>query len=370
MIEVANLSKRYGSHLAVNDVSFQVNDGEVLGFLGPNGAGKSTIMNILTGYLSPTQGSVKIDGYDILDSPDEAKRHIGYLPEQPPLYLDMTVKEYLTFMFELKKVKLPKGPHIQEICRLVKIEDVYNRIIKNLSKGYRQRVGIAQALIGNPDVLILDEPTVGLDPKQIIEIRSLLHHLGRNHTVILSSHILSEVQAVCERVIVINRGNIIADDTPENLAKNLSDDHSYTARIAGPNNEVKRLISSIPGVISVEVTGSHEQGSFDYVIEPKGTTDIRRPLFDRLSERHWPLLALGNNELTLEQIFLRLTDSGDDEKLIKMVKDKANKTEINAKLGHESNEGNDDYDELIAAAIEKKKNDAKIEDSAKKEGND
>lgn len=314
MIEVSGLSKRYGSHLAVSDVSFKVEDGEVLGFLGPNGAGKSTIMNILTGYLSPTRGKVSIDGFDIMQNPDEAKRHIGYLPEIPPLYIDMTVKEYLDFMFNLKKVKLPKKPHIEEICRLVKIEDVYGRLIKNLSKGYRQRVGIAQALIGNPDVLILDEPTVGLDPKQIIEIRTLIHHLGKNHTVILSSHILSEIQAVCERIIVINGGSMIADDTPDNLAKQLSDDHSLTYRIAGPKNDVIRLLQSVPNVKSVQFTGSREQGVGDFVVEPRGTADIRRAVFDRLAERHWPIISLNSNELTLEQIFLRLTDGANADK--------------------------------------------------------
>lgn len=308
MIEVAGLSKRYGSHLAVNDVSFKVNDGEILGFLGPNGAGKSTIMNILTGYLSPTRGSVSIDGYDIISSPDEAKRHIGYLPELPPLYTDMTVKEYLYFMFDLKKVKLPKKPHIEEICRLVKIDDVSGRLIRNLSKGYRQRVGIAQALIGNPDVLILDEPTVGLDPKQIIEIRTLIQHLGKNHTVILSSHILSEIQAVCERIIVINKGEMLADDTPENLSGQLSDDHSITYRIAGPRQDVMKLIGSIQGVKTVEYLGSREAGTYDYRIEPAAGADVRRPIFDRLSERHWPIVSLQTNELTLEQIFLQLTD--------------------------------------------------------------
>ena len=312
MIEVTNLSKRYGSHLAVNDVSFQVNDGEILGFLGPNGAGKSTTMNILTGYLSATSGTVKIDGYDILDDADEAKRRIGYLPEQPPLYLDMTVKEYLSFIFDLKKVKLPKAPHIKEVCRLVKIENVYTRLIKNLSKGYRQRVGIAQALIGNPDVLILDEPTVGLDPKQIIEIRNLIQHLGRNHTVILSSHILSEVQAVCERVIVINRGVMIADDTPDNLSRNLSNDHSLVVRVQGPRADVQRLLTGIPGVQSVSYMGPREGDAFEFTVEPQGDADVRRIIFERLADRHWPLLLLRPNEMDLEQIFLRLTDTAVD----------------------------------------------------------
>ncbi len=313
MIEIKNLSKKYGSHVAVSNVSFTVNDGEILGFLGPNGAGKSTTMNILTGYLSPTSGSVSIDGYDILENPNEAKMRIGYLPEQPPLYLDMTVNEYLSFIFDLKKCKFPKAPHIKEICRLVKIQDVAHRLIKNLSKGYRQRVGIAQALIGNPDVLILDEPTVGLDPKQIIEIRALITELGKNHTVILSSHILSEIQAVCERVIVINHGRLIADDTPEALSRTLSDDHTLTVRVAGPKTEVLKLLSTVPGVVSVTCTGLHESGSNDYVIEPDGKLDVRREIFKRLADRNWSLLMMRSNEMTLEQIFLRLTEMSEEE---------------------------------------------------------
>ncbi len=313
MIQVTNLSKKYGSHVAVNDVSFTVNDGEILGFLGPNGAGKSTTMNIVTGYLSATSGSVSIDGYDILENPNEAKMRIGYLPEQPPLYLDMTVQEYLYFIYDLKKVKFPKAPHIDEICRLVKIDHVKGRLIKNLSKGYRQRVGIAQALVGNPDVLILDEPTVGLDPKQIIEIRTLITELGKNHTVILSSHILSEIQAVCERVIVINHGRIIADDTPGNLSKVLSDDHTLTVRIGGPRTEVLKLLVGIQGVKNVTCTGMQEKNSNDFIIEPDGLTDVRRTIFNRLAERNWPIMLMQSNELSLEQIFLRLTEMSDEE---------------------------------------------------------
>ena len=219
MIEVQNLTKRYGTHMAVNHISFQVEEGEILGFLGPNGAGKSTTMNILTGYLSASEGTVKINGYDILEQPNQAKSSIGYLPEQPPLYLDMTVREYLDFIFDLKKCTLNRLQHIAEICKMVKIEEVYGRLIKNLSKGYRQRVGFAQALIGNPPVLILDEPTVGLDPNQIIEIRTLIKNLGKHHTVILSSHILPEIEAVCDRIVVINKGAIVADDTASDLSK-------------------------------------------------------------------------------------------------------------------------------------------------------
>ena len=219
MIEVRNLTKQYGSKKAVDNISFTVNDGEILGFLGPNGAGKSTTMNMLTGYISSTSGEALINGINILDEPMKAKKEIGYLPELPPLYLDMTVKEYLSFVYDLKKCKIPKQAHLEEICKLVKISDVYNRVIKHLSKGYKQRVGMAQALIGNPKILILDEPTVGLDPKQILDIRNLIKRLGKKHTVILSSHILSEIQAVCDRIVIINQGVIAADDTTENLTK-------------------------------------------------------------------------------------------------------------------------------------------------------
>lgn len=312
MIEVTGLSKRYGTYLAVRDVSFNIEKGEVIGFLGPNGAGKSTIMNILTGYLSLTQGKVIIDGYDIAEYPEDAKRRIGYLPEIPPLYPDMKVREYLNFIYDLKKVKFPKKPHIDEILRLVKIDNVQNRLIKNLSKGYRQRVGFAQALIGNPDVLILDEPTVGLDPKQIIEIRNLISRLGRNHTIILSSHILSEIQAVCKRVIIINKGQIIADDTPDNLSDKLSSDHSLVARIVCGEQEMIDALSTVKGVKSVTSLGRMEDGSFDFVIEPLDGADIRAEVFKRIASRGKTLLSFTSNKLSLEQIFLRLTEASDN----------------------------------------------------------
>ncbi|SDN69099.1 ABC transporter ATP-binding protein [Acetanaerobacterium elongatum] len=307
MIEVKNLTKRYGGKRAVDNISFRVEKGEILGFLGPNGAGKSTTMNILTGYLSSTEGTALIDEFDILENPIEAKKKIGYLPEQPPLYMDMTVKDYLDFMYELKKVTLPKKQHISEVCELVKITDVYGRIIKNLSKGYKQRVGLAQALLGNPDVLILDEPTVGLDPKQIIEIRNLIKSLGKKHTIILSSHILPEVQATCERVVVINKGKIVADDTPDNLSKSLSTDHNFIVRIEGPEGEVMKLISTIPGMVKVTNMGPREKSAFDYTLEAEEGVDVRRELFTRLADRKWPILALKSTELTLEDIFLQLT---------------------------------------------------------------
>ncbi|MBE6805218.1 MAG: ATP-binding cassette domain-containing protein [Ruminococcaceae bacterium] len=313
MIEVSSLTKKYGNFLAVDDVSFTINRGEVVGFLGPNGAGKSTIMNILTGYLSLTGGKVTVDGYDVLEQPEQAKRRIGYLPEIPPLYTDMTVLEYLYFIYDLKKVKFPKRMHIEEIVNLVKIKEVENRLIKTLSKGYKQRVGIAQALVGNPDVLILDEPTVGLDPKQIIEIRDLIARLGKNHTIILSSHILSEIQAVCERVIIINRGHLVADDTPTELSKNLSKDHSVIVRAVGEKEELTKILSSVKGVQKVLCLGKKEENSLDFVVTPEVDCDIRKEIAARLIERKRPLLVLTSNELTLEQVFMRLTYDADIE---------------------------------------------------------
>lgn len=313
MIEVSSLTKKYGNFLAVDDVSFTVNRGEVVGFLGPNGAGKSTIMNILTGYLSLTNGKVTVDGYDILEQPEQAKKRIGYLPEIPPLYTDMTVLEYLYFIYDLKKVTFPKRMHIDEIVKLVKITEVQNRLIKTLSKGYRQRVGIAAALVGNPDILILDEPTVGLDPKQIIEIRDLIARLGKNHTIILSSHILSEIQAVCERVIIINRGRLVADDTPTQLSKNLSNDHSVVVRVAGEKEDLTKILSSIKDVKKVVCLGKKEEGTLDFVVTPQTDRDIRRDISERLAERKKALYVLSSNELSLEQVFIRLTYDADIE---------------------------------------------------------
>lgn len=320
MIEVKNLSKSYGDKRAVDNISFKANDGEILGFLGPNGAGKSTTMNILTGYLSSTSGEAYINGKEILEDPIAAKKEIGYLPEFPPLYLDMTVKEYLYFVYELKGCKLPRNTHLKEICELVKIDNVYNRIIKNLSKGYKQRVGLAQALVGNPNVLILDEPTVGLDPKQIIEIRTLIRKLGKNHTVILSSHILTEVQAVCDRIVVINQGKIVADDTADNLSNTLTADHKLIARIDGPREEVIKVVSAIPGVVTVLADMQREKGVWEYNIEAVEGTDIRRELNRRLMARNWYIMGLRSSELSLEDIFLRLTMG---ESVDKFINDKA-----------------------------------------------
>lgn len=307
MIEVKNLSKSYGNKLAVDDISFTANDSEILGFLGPNGAGKSTTMNILTGYLSSSGGQALIDGIDILEDPAAAKKSLGYLPEQPPLYSDMTVSEFLNFVYGLKKCKYPKRSHLGEICELVKITDVKDRVIRNLSKGYRQRVGLAQALVGNPRTLILDEPTVGLDPKQIIEIRTLIKKLGKNHSVILSSHILPEVQAVCDRIVVINKGKIVANDTAENLSRNLSADHKMIVHIDGPSPEVSSLLRKTPGIAEVNVGREVEKGVFEYVLDPKSGADIRRGVFKQMADRNYPILLMRSSELSLEEIFLKLT---------------------------------------------------------------
>ncbi|MBO4432840.1 MAG: ATP-binding cassette domain-containing protein [Clostridia bacterium] len=319
MIDVVSLSKKYGTHLAVDNVSFSIDKGEIVGFLGPNGAGKSTIMNIITGYLSYTVGNVSIDGIDIIENPEAAKKRIGYLPEIPPLYVDMTVQEYLYFVYDLKKVKFPKAPHIEEIMRLVQIGDVKKRLIKNLSKGYRQRVGFASALVGNPDVLILDEPTVGLDPKQIIEIRNLITKLGKNHTIILSSHILSEIQAVCKRVIIINKGQIIADDTPENLSAKLSEDNSLVARIVCNEADMIKTLSTVPGVMSVTSLGKKEDGAFEFSIIPEDRADVRAAVFNKVKESGKTMLSFRSNGASLEQIFLRLTEAGDNDEARKML---------------------------------------------------
>ncbi|MBR1738830.1 MAG: ATP-binding cassette domain-containing protein [Ruminococcus sp.] len=306
MIEVKDLSKHFGDKKAVNNVSFRAEDGEILGFLGPNGAGKSTTMNILTGYISCTSGKALVDGIDILENPIKAKQKIGYLPEIPPLYVDMTVKEYLYFIYDLKRCKLPKISHLKDICSLVKIDHVYNRLIKNLSKGYRQRVGLAQALVGNPKVLILDEPTVGLDPKQIIEIRTLIRKLGRNHTVILSSHILSEVQAVCDRIVVINEGRVVANDTEENLSHKLAGANRLTVKIDGEKEAVLRALRGLEGV--QKVTCDTERKSVcDYRIEADEEKDIRYDLFELIADNGWTMLELRGSEMSLEDIFLKLT---------------------------------------------------------------
>lgn len=313
MIEVKNLTKKYGDKLAVDNISFKVEKGEILGFLGPNGAGKSTTMNMLTGYISSTSGQILVDGIDILEEPIKAKMKIGYLPEIPPLYIDMTVDAYLDFVFDIKKCKLPRKAHIKDVCTLCKITDVRGRVIKHLSKGYRQRVGLAQALIGNPPVLILDEPTVGLDPKQIIEIRTLIKKLGKSHTVILSSHILQEIQAVCDKIIIINKGVKAADGTANEIAKNITDEHKMTIRIEGTTktaadkNEISDALKSIKGVKYVRADMEREKGIFDYDVESEENIDIRRDINKLCFDKGWNILMFQLSDLTLEDIFLKIT---------------------------------------------------------------
>jgi len=314
MIKIENLVKHYGDKYAVNDISFTVEDGEIVGFLGPNGAGKSTTMNMITGYLSSTSGTASIDGYDILEDASEAKRLVGYLPEQPPLYLDMTVAEYLDFVYELKKCTLNRKKHIQEVCEVTKISDVYKRIIRNLSKGYRQRVGIAQALIGNPKVIILDEPTIGLDPKQIIEIRNLIRMLGRDHTVILSTHILAEVQAVCDRVVIINKGRVVADERTEDISKVVDGKRRYIYKICGDSKSVMAAIKSTPGVAYAELMAEHELDSSAYMIESEPGVDIRKPLFSVLAAGNFAVLGVEAMGVSLEDIFISLVDKQDASK--------------------------------------------------------
>ena len=308
MIEVKNLTKRYGQHTAIDHLSFGIEKGEIVGFLGPNGAGKSTTMNIVTGYISATEGSVSVGGKDVLEEPMEVKRQIGYLPEQPPLYLEMTVGEYLGFVANIKKVpRKGRKDALGGIMDIVKILDHKDRLIKNLSKGYRQRVGLAQALVGNPPVLILDEPTIGLDPRQIIEIRNLIKELGKEHTIVLSSHILPEVTAVCERVIIIHRGRIVASDSIDKLSADMSGGHKLTVRVAGPEARILEAIRGVPAVRSVESLGSREQGSVDVYVEASPDQDVRRPVFYAMSKADCPILMMRSSDISLEDIFIQLT---------------------------------------------------------------
>ena len=309
MVEVKNLTKCYGDIKAVDDINFTVDTGEVLGFLGPNGAGKSTTMNIITGYISSTSGTVTVDGSEILENPKETKKKIGYLPEIPPLYPDMTVRKYLEFMFDLKKVKLPKKEHIDEVMRLVQISDKESRIIKNLSKGYRQRVGFAQALLGNPPVLILDEPTVGLDPKQIIEIRKLIRGLGKKHTVIFSSHVLSEVSATCDRVIVISEGRIVADAKTEELSKSFADVQKLSLTVEGGSSDVLNEIKKIPGVKKYVKLRDVSDKIAEYSIEYSNDADIRRDVFSAMVRIGCPILEMKSGNESLEDMFLKLTQN-------------------------------------------------------------
>jgi len=307
LIEVKNLTKRYGKHLAVDDLSFTVEKGQIYGFLGPNGAGKSTTMNIMTGYLGATSGEILINGHDILREPQEAKKCIGYLPEQPPLYMEMTVWEYLNFAAELKKI--PKDEvkkQIEKVAKLTRLEEVQNRLIHNLSKGYKQRVGLAQAILGFPEIIILDEPTVGLDPKQIIEIRELIRTLAKNHTVILSSHILAEVREVCDYIMIIAKGKLVASDTPENLENLMSGTGHVELEAKTSMEKARAILKEIPQISKAEYQEETKE-SVTVRIESEGQSDIREQLFFAFAKEGIPLLTLKLNKSTLEDIFLELT---------------------------------------------------------------
>lgn len=309
MIEVTNLTKKYGDHIAVDHLSFRVEKGQIYGFLGPNGAGKSTTMNIITGYLAATEGTVTIDGKDIQKDPEEAKRAIGYLPELPPLYVDMTVREYLDFVAELKKVpKKEQKQQIDEVMEMTQITDMQQRLIRNLSKGYRQRVGLAQAILGYPEVIILDEPTVGLDPKQIIEIRDLIRKLGENHTVILSSHILSEVSAVCDHIMIIAHGKLVASDSPENLQKLMSGSMELDLEVKGSVAAVKTALQEISQIDRIEENTEASENVAKLKVISKENVDIREQVFYALADAKLPILEMTHAEKSLEDIFLELTE--------------------------------------------------------------
>jgi len=321
LIKVKNLTKRYGDLTAVNNISFNIEDGHIYGLLGANGAGKSTTMNMITGCLAPTSGSITVGGHDIASEPEKAKALIGYLPELPPLYTDMTPREYLSFIASARRMKSDEAEdHIEEIIKKTKISGVADKLIKDLSKGYRQRVGIAQALIGNPKVLIFDEPTVGLDPKQIIEIRNLIRVLGKQHTVILSTHILPEVQAVCDRIVVINKGEIVANERTQDLVNAVDGSRKLMAKIVGPENDVIKALKGLPGVKYAEVLGKRDTDSTSYLIESEDKIDIRKPLFSLLSRNGWYLIGLEGMELNLEDIFIRLTEKRKEKENRKTVK--------------------------------------------------
>ncbi len=337
MIEVRNLVKKYGNHVAVNHLNFTVEKGKIYGFLGPNGAGKSTTMNMITGYIASTEGEVLIDGHNILEEPEVAKKKIGYLPEIPPLYQDMTVQEYLNFAAELKVIpKEKRKANIEEVMSTTKIIEVKNRLIKNLSKGYKQRVGLAQALLGYPEIIILDEPTVGLDPKQIIEIRDLIKSLGQKHTVILSSHILSEVSAVCDHVLIIDKGKLVASDTPENLGKLMSGANSLELTVKGQESEIRKALDMVENIQEVIYHDSLIQDACDFTIKLSGNQDMRENIFFALAEVKCPILKMQSSNMSLEEVFLKLTDDAEKERKVEI---ESGIFEADEDMEHENEEG-------------------------------
>ena len=309
MIEVKNVTKKYGSFTAVDDISFEVKDNEVVGFLGPNGAGKSTTMNMITGYIEPSKGAILVNGYDVSKSPLKAKKQIGYMPENTPLYMDLTVKEFITYMAELKRInKKEKKQEVESIIEKTGLKNVENKLIKNVSRGYKQRVSLAGALIGNPEVLILDEPTVGLDPKQIADIRELIKSLGKEHTVILSSHILSEVSQICEKVIIINKGKIVAIDTPEHLEEKTKNDNSIIVTVEDKESNMKNISKYIEGITSIKLVKENDDNTKEYLIYGKPDVDIRKMVFAELPKHNISIFELKKNENTLEDAFLTIIE--------------------------------------------------------------
>ena len=339
MIEVSNLVKKYGDHTAVDHLSFQIEKGKIYGFLGPNGAGKSTTMNMITGYIASTEGKVMIDGHDILEEPEAAKKCIGYLPEMPPLYFDMTVLEYMKFAADLKKIpRNQKDKQIKEVMDMVKITDMKDRLIKNLSKGYRQRVGLAQAILGYPEVIILDEPTVVLDPKQIIEIRDLIKSLKQKHTVILSSHILSEVRAVCDYVLIISHGKLVASDTPDNLERLAAGSNSLLMKVKGEKDTIRKDLETIEGVTGVEMSYDSDEELWKTKVSIQENVDIREKVFYAMAKANCPIYEMQVKRVSLEDVFLELTEgekkksTGKQERSQwKPVEDKSSETEKSEK---------------------------------------
>lgn len=339
MIEVSNLVKKYGDHTAVDHLSFQIEKGKIYGFLGPNGAGKSTTMNMITGYIASTEGKVMIDGHDILEEPEAAKKCIGYLPEMPPLYFDMTVLEYMKFAADLKKIpRNQKDKQIKEVMDMVKITDMKDRLIKNLSKGYRQRVGLAQAILGYPEVIILDEPTVGLDPKQIIEIRDLIKSLKQKHTVILSSHILSEVRAVCDYVLIISHGKLVASDTPDNLERLAAGSNSLLMKVKGEKDTIRKDLETIESVTGVEMSYDSDEELWKTKVSIQENVDIREKVFYAMAKANCPIYEMQVKRVSLEDVFLELTEgekkksTGKQERSQwKPVEDKSSETEKSEK---------------------------------------
>lgn len=310
MIKVENVTKKYGNHVAVNNMSFEIEDGEIVGFLGPNGAGKTTTMNMITGVIESTSGKIEIDGYDISRKPRKAKKEIGYMPETTPLYTELTPKEFVTYMAELKGVpKKKKKEEVQNTLKDVGIEEVQNKLIRNLSRGYKQRVSLAGALVGHPKVLILDEPTVGLDPKQVIQIRKLIKSLGKNHTVILSSHILSEVSQVCEKVIIINKGNLVTIDTPENLEKNAKEEKGVLVTVEDSGDKIEDISKEIEDIKSIELIKELPDKTKQYKIISKDGKDIRKEIFAAFAKLEITILELKTMETTLEDAFVDIIDS-------------------------------------------------------------